>query len=656
MRKPLSYLTLQCTVTLCLIGLFWFTVVPQTLWAQDATPPVVAAPPTITIGLHEDEVHQPLAELLRLLLIDQGFTVTESHFADTPSLITALEEGAIDLAIALPVDALVLHHGLPLNALPTAENRLLELVDSLAAKAELTWLTAARIDQHYAFFAVADPAAPSTATTTISLPQLGSFPESAGAAVTLCTAQEDGVLLAHTLQALAESYAIQFAAAQQTLLAHDALTQALSAGTCDLFFARSAGRATADTNAQLSALPDPDQFFPPNPPTLIARQALLAAEPAIALQWRALATAVDAQALAALQATPDATSTSADQENATQFLLDRGLLQRPTITVSARDETAQQLLGAMIVQLLTAAGYPVIDRTGSLHGAEAVAGVELSDTEITIALVGELLTQHSLLPIAELPKELPEAMALINRRQAEQGLVALTPAAFTLAPVLLVDEDLAGLGVTSLSRLANYMKRYESPFTLCVDSTFFSHPLTGLSGLEKFYGFQFAPEKILLMDEDTSFSAIQERQCQVTVGTITDGRVAAWHLLPLRDDQGFFPLNNPLAVTQQSLLDHQPQLAALLESYLPYLDTTTMQQLTTRVELGADGIYLSGDEETAAQVATAFLLEHQLLAATEPAASSANGSGVVTVEQLDAEQLDEFEELPGLSTARQLDE
>jgi glycine betaine/choline ABC-type transport system substrate-binding protein len=318
--------------------------------------------------------------------------------------------------------------------------------------------------------------------------------------------------------------------------------------------------------------------------------------------------------------------------------------------VRARDETAQQLLGAMVVHLLRERGYPVVDEVGKLSAAAVVERVEQGEADVVVALLGDMLTLQNSTPITTLPTDLPAALALIQDLQSGHDLETLPPAPFSLTPVLLVDEDLAGLGVTTLSRLATYMNAYNSPFSLCVDSNFFSHPVTGLSELERFYGFHFEPNKIHLMDEDSIFTAIQERQCQVTVGTMTDGRVAAWRLLPLRDDLGFFPLNNPLIVTRHSLLSRQFGLRAPLTRLFPALDATTIQQLTTRIELGADGLYLSGDEESAAQVARAFLLEQQLLVSAAPT------SGVVSVTRLDGEQLQVFEELPGLSGSEQSDE
>lgn len=661
-------------LSLMLVG--WRHVAPQTLLAQTSPPvtttvvvPMEFVQEPLVIGTSGEATQQALGTFMSLLLLDQGIAVTNTTFLDSESLLTAVDLGQIDLAIARPVDALTRHYGLPLNALPTDSERLRQLVDSQAAAAGTTWLTPTLLSQNYALMSVEKVEKADAPSTIISLPQLASFQTTTGTSLTICADEEDGALLANTLAALEATYTIHVEPEQQQLLSTDKLAQALATGSCDLYFGQSMVHPTDLAKVTLHALPDPDQFFPPNQLMLVTQRTTLAAQPAILRAWDALARVIDEPTVAQFLADEspinnDSPPTGETQpvdgpistpESAYQFLLTLGLIQLPTITVGSRDETTQQLMGAMIVQLLQAAGYPVIDQTGTLGTADVVAQVESGDADIVIALLGDMLTIHSALPLDALPKDVNEAMQMIKSQQSDQSLAAMNPAAFSLTKVLIVDKDLAGLGITTISRLATYMNSYEAPFSFCVDSDFFSHPVMGLSGLEEFYGFHFDPNKILLMDEDTIFPAIQERQCQVTVGTITDGRVAAWHLLPLRDDKGFFPLNNPLPVTRQPLLTRQPRLAEQLERYLPYLDTTTMQQLTSEVELGADGLYLSGDEASTAEVAKTFLATHQLLVPTVTADNGAT-SGLLEIDQLDAGQLEEFEELPGLPNARRLNE
>jgi len=644
----------------------------QTITSEET----VASEAVITLGITDDPIDQRLGTLFTMLLREQGPDVVLKRYPDAETLLTALDQAEIDMGLALPVDALVLHYRLPLNALPTDTERMVQLADSMANKHGSHWLAPMLLPQNYALFAVvpADQTDPNSASAPLTLPQLADQLQRTGRTLTVCTEDSHHGLWLHTQQALLESYRLSPEQLGNVDLANPDAAEALTGNRCDLFFGFANLALPTESELSLSALTDPDHFFPPNHPSLIAQHVLLERHPAIAEAWTALVNTMDETTFATYQARMAEADSAADEERsavplntpgdavnlesehmaiAYRFLLDLALVQRPTVTVGAQDETAQEILGTIAVELLKDAGYPVVDRVGTLAMVDALDDIEEERVTVAVALLGDALTIHNALPLDNLPADPLAARALLIERDEDHNFSILQPLDFSLTRVLLVDKDLAGLGITTLSRLTAYMNRFDAPFTICVDSDFYSRPVIGLNALEDFYGFGFDPAKILLMDEDTIFTAIQERQCQVTVGTITDGRIAAWNLLPLTDDRGFFPLNNPVTVVNQTLMRRQPEVAALLESYIPFLDTATMQQLTTRVELGADGVAASGDEENAQQVAVTFLREHNLLSQAQ---TGNTASGVVAVDQLSEEELGAFEELPGLPTTTRNDD
>lgn len=653
--------------------------VTPTATDQGANTPVVATEPIVTLGLTNDPLQRQVGDLLEAMLVDQGYHVVRKVYTDLPALLTALDRADISLGLARPVDALVLHYHLPLTALPTDMERLLQLVDSMAQKKDVTWLTPMLVSEDYALFEVANSGGSQSSLASgrdivVTLPQMAKQMQSNAKQFNLCLAAADQPLWSAIEPVLVESYTLPVTQLVQQIVESPLTAETLTNGRCDLLFAPAQSTLPTESAAVLSVVTDPDHFFPPNHPSLVVQQSLLEQFPALPDLWATLSATMNEAALAELQnaytaalaATGESNAAAGDSEHvlaevtpqervAYHFLLNHTILHLPTITVGSRDETAQDLLGEIIVQLLMAAGYPVVDQVGALNVVDVVDVVETTDNSIAVALVGEMLTLHDGVPLAKLPRDLVEALTILRDTDQAQNFTILQPLDFSLARVLLVDKDLAGLGITTLSRLAAYTNRFDAPFTICIDSEFYSHPITGLGELEEFYGFHFDPAKILLMDEDTIFTAIQERQCQVTVGTITDGRVVAWNLLPLLDDDGFFPPNHPLTIINNRLLTSQPQLVTLLGTFVPFLDTATMQQLTALVELGADGQSGSGDEMSPADVARAFLAEHNLPVQNEGAEEGVahDESGVVVVKELAAEQLNAFEELPDLpSTAR----
>ena len=585
----------------------------------------------IIIGITEEPLQQQVGALLERLLLERGHHVVTKSYRDSKAILDALEGTEIGLGLASPVDALVLHYGLPLNALPTDSDRLLQFVDNMAARKQSQWLTALPMNQDYALFTVRDERERQendspTETTTATFGEIVEQWQRSVEPVTVCHAERYRSLWPKIAEALSQSYQFAPDQVQGKVINTPASAESLADAGCALWFGAQS-TVLADAGATtLTMIADTDYFFPPNHPSLVVREATIESMPDIASTWAALVNVIDKDALTQLQelrqgqdVNTGEVADAPDEAAAFQFLLDRGLVQLPVITIGTRDETTQEILGAIVMHLLASAGYPVTDLLGALSAVDLIDEAVAGNADIVIVPMGEALTLHSALPLDDLPKDRAAALTLLNSDRDAPSFVIMQPVDFSLARVLLVDRDLAGLGITTLSRLTTYMNRFEAPFSICVDSEFFSHPATGLGELEAFYGFQFAPEKILLMDEDTIFSAIQEGQCQVTVGTSTDGRIAAWNLLPLRDDKAFFPPNQPLTIVRRALFQRLPQLATLLESYVPLLDTATMQQLTTLVELGPDGVAANGDEQSPQQAARVFLEEYNLLGA--PAAS-----------------------------------
>lgn len=630
---------------------------------------------TLVLGLLNTLPQQLLGELLGQLIREEGHYVTPMLFEDITSLLAALERGTVDLAIVFPVDALIIHHGLPLNALPTDSQRIVQLVDSLAAKADLTWMTPSTLQRRYQFFTanivdgigdgIADTLAEdngSATTVEVSLdaaansqPATMLLSSLADPTATLCVTAAENALLTSTLMALRESQQQPVDLIDPIIVAADTR---LDPDVCTLLFGHNLDIQLQ--SAALQLLATADDFFPANPPTLVAQRSFSANYPEVMTQWERLVTAVDVERFQQLlgqatdadiqltiepvtdtlfvtailtttrppsQTVPNtmtemmvpelqqdlARNTERIRHIATQFLLEQELIAVPAAIVASSAETTQALLSAILVALLRDAGITVVDKSGILAMADAVAAVETGDADAVIALLGDILTLHYALPLTELPTERENAMQLARSLHEGYGSTLLSPADFSLTRVLLVEEELAGLGITTLSRLARYMNQFDAPFAICLDSDFFSRPVTGLSELETFYGFRFHPDNILLMDEDSIFTAIRDRRCQVTVGTITDGRIVAWDLVPLADDQEFFPSNNPVPVFDTTLLQRYPELEVRLEQALSLIDTATMQGFTRRVELGDDGIHLSGDEESPVTIALEFLSAQQLL-------------------------------------------
>jgi osmoprotectant transport system substrate-binding protein len=121
--------------------------------------------------------------------------------------------------------------------------------------------------------------------------------------------------------------------------------------------------------------------------------------------------------------------------------------------------------------------------------------------------------------------------------------------------------------------------------TICVGGEFSTRP-DGLPGLEKAYGFTFAPENITTVDEDALvYTEVDGGRC--TFGSIaaTDGRVGALGLTTLRDDKGFFPPYNAALNVRTEVLDRAPGIKDLFNPIARVLDDKTMIDLNRQVDV-----------------------------------------------------------------------
>lgn len=297
------------------------------------------------------------------------------------------------------------------------------------------------------------------------------------------------------------------------------------------------------------------------------------------------------------------------------------------ITVSSHYYTSQLILGQMVKLLLEDAGYPVIDKLG-LGGAAVVRQALLKgEVDVTMDLTGSALAVGKRLPVYALPQQPDRIYTLIKNLDSQVGLVWLDRGEFNESYTLMVRDDLVALGITTMDDLAAYMNENGSPLSICVENHFFIRPHDGLRSLQAHYGFEFSAEKIFLMDLDGVYDGLRNGVCDVAEGYTTDGRLLLWGFTALEDSSAFFPAYNIAPVIRQEVLDANPDLANLLNALPKYLDDATMQQLSTRVDLGPDGILDSGDEEAPELVALTFLDNLGLLTSPESVGDSRVAAG-----------------------------
>jgi len=106
------------------------------------------------------------------------------------------------------------------------------------------------------------------------------------------------------------------------------------------------------------------------------------------------------------------------------------------------------------------------------------------------------------------------------------------------------------------------------------------------------------------MDPALMYKAIAKGEVDVICAFATDGRIAAYNLKPLEDDQQFFPPYYAAPVIRNDVMQAHPELGDLLSLLSGVLDNGTMQRLNYQVD---------GKKRRPVEVAKAFLREKGLL-------------------------------------------
>jgi osmoprotectant transport system permease protein len=206
----------------------------------------------------------------------------------------------------------------------------------------------------------------------------------------------------------------------------------------------------------------------------------------------------------------------------------------------------------------------------------------------------------------------------VSRAFAERwGVRWLPPLGFQNTYAIAVRRDVAARhALRTLGDLGRESERLVAGFT----ADFIGRP-DGLAGLARTYGVR--PREVRPLAPAIKYQALAAGSVDVIDGYSTDGLLARYDLVTLRDDRGFFPPYEAAALVSESLWRTRPDAVAALSQLSGRLDETTMRALNRRVEV---------DGEDVRAVAAAALAALGL-----SAASDATASGRVAAEASDGD-------------------
>ncbi|MEA2827344.1 MAG: osmoprotectant transport system substrate-binding protein [Actinomycetota bacterium] len=279
-----------------------------------------------------------------------------------------------------------------------------------------------------------------------------------------------------------------------------------------------------------------------------------------------------------------------------------GVLSGSSFKVGSKEFTEQLILGQITILVLKDAGASVSDETG-LVGSNTVRQALISgDIDMYWEYTGTGWINH-LGNTAPVKGEREQFDAVAKADLDKNGVTWLEPAPFNNTYSLATSsENATALAVSKLSDLAPLQQKNPNDFTLCAAAEFLARD-DGLPGLEKAYGFSFG-NKVSELELGLVYASVDKGDpCKFGEVFATDGRIAALGLKVLDDDKQFFASYLP-SLNVRKGVDKIPQLKELFAPVAAALDTATMQELNSKVDV---------DGQQPDQVARAFLTEKKLI-------------------------------------------
>lgn len=138
-------------------------------------------------------------------------------------------------------------------------------------------------------------------------------------------------------------------------------------------------------------------------------------------------------------------------------------------------------------------------------------------------------------------------------------------------------------GIASISDLAAYVNKSPKELIFGMNPEYWERP-DGFRGLMKAYGFKVPIDNIKKMSTGLCYTALKQGKTNSSMGFSTDGRIAAFGFINLRDDRKFFPVYNPVPVVRKKILDKYPEIDKILEP-MRSITEADMQNLNKAVDV-----------------------------------------------------------------------
>lgn len=267
-----------------------------------------------------------------------------------------------------------------------------------------------------------------------------------------------------------------------------------------------------------------------------------------------------------------------------------------TIKVGTLNTSESQIMGYMVrlmiehytdskVEMVNNLGSSIVQHQAMMNGDVDITAARYTGTDLAGALGME--------PVKD-PKEALKIVQHEFQKRFDQtwfdSYGFANSYAFTVTKGLAEKENVKT--VSDLKPLAAKLK-------LGVDNSWLKRKGDGYEGFVKQYGFQFG--RTFPMQIGLVYQAVANGKMDVVLAYTTDGRIKAFDLKVLEDDQHFFPPYDASLVSRNDVLKAHPKLKGVLQKLSGKIDTEKMQELNYEAD---------GKMKEPSVIAKEFLEEH----------------------------------------------
>ncbi|WP_372913101.1 glycine betaine ABC transporter substrate-binding protein [Salinigranum sp.] len=182
--------------------------------------------------------------------------------------------------------------------------------------------------------------------------------------------------------------------------------------------------------------------------------------------------------------------------------------------------------------------------------------------------------------------------------EEQHDLTFLDRAPFNNTYVLLANPEWQSeTGVETISDFASYVQESGSDTTVVMNAEF-QERADGWPGLTEAYGFESAASDLTVRNigSGLTYQVIGEGEAQVGMGFNTNPKILKFDLVPLKDDERFFPVYNPAPLCRMDTLENNQAMREPLNALGDTLSTDTIRELNRRVSIeGSDAKAVARD-------------------------------------------------------------